>query len=549
MFSMVGQADDLIQEKLKLVTDIFGFDTGKTVSNHQQTNNFCQPHTVASAALDIKAFTEDDIDQIIEHLSVHKRAVIVNKAIPAAVDGFWAEVSTGLYLEIYVPFFDDHMAISGFVYLGKSSCLSENDLNSISFWNEVAQLIHLIEIKLRSYKLQENLFDTVLLLCEVVNAKQPFLISNLNTVYMWAHKIAVYLNLSQIDIQKLQFATLMHDLGKIYIVDSILNKKGKMSAEEYGIMKTIVPHSYEIASKLNMIYAIDDVPLIILNYQERIDGRGYPNGVKGNDIPLLSKILHMAKAMSAMLSNTLYRKAMPIDAIIKEIRANAGSQFDSAIAEAAISLLINKREKIGDYFSDIGNYTTLSITLVDGCILNIWGHIRKAQEYFLFRPMEIQEGFEHNQIKSAFLYLNHDDYILEFKAEIDSASQHEIKITKLISLNEEKSFSINWSIEGCIITHTHTVFDINIIVVGGDYLDFYIPTEKLTEPITSGVVQVNLSEEHVSYLTGVIIFQQQIRDKVYYKFEYSSLPDSERKQVFSSIFRKQIEMKRLIHSV
>lgn len=547
MFSTVEKADNLIQEKLQLVMDIFGFDTGKIVGSHHQIQNLYLTDSDTCISSKKIVFTEDDIDQIISHLSVNKRAVFVNKDIPSADDSFWTAVSTGLHHEIYVPFFDDHMSIAGFVFLGKSLSLSDNDVNSISFWNEIAQLIHLIEMKLQSCRFRENLFDTVLLLCEVVNAKQPFLISNLNTVYNWAHKIAAHLNLPQIDIQKLQLATLMHDLGKIYIVDSILNKKGKMTAEEYDIMKTIVPHSYEIANKLSMIYDIDDVPSIILNYQERIDGKGYPNGVIGDDIPLLSRILYIAKAMSAMLTNTLYRKAMPIDAIVKEIRANAGTQFDSEITEIAISLLLNKREQIGNYFSDIGNYITLSITLNDDCVLNIWGHIRKAQDGFVFRPMEAQESFEINQIKSAFLYLNHDDNILEFKAEIHAATKNEIKIARLISLNEEKSFSINWLIEGCIITTTQAEFDINIIVVGGDYLDFYIYIEKLTEPITSGVVHVTLSNEQLSKLPGVIIFQQEIKDKVYYRFEYSGLSDSERKQVFSSIFRKQIAEKRLIH--
>jgi len=145
--------------------------------------------------------------------------------------------------------------------------------------------------------------------------------------------IARKLNLMEKDIGELQLLGMLHDIGKIGIDDKILNKPGKLTEEEWIIMRTHPEVGYRIARASHQLARIADY---ILTHHERWDGKGYPRGLKGEDIPLLSRILSVADAYDAMTQDRVYRKAMSKRQAIEEIRQNAGSQFDPVIAEMFI---------------------------------------------------------------------------------------------------------------------------------------------------------------------------------------------------------------------
>lgn len=146
-------------------------------------------------------------------------------------------------------------------------------------------------------------------------------------------KVGRMLNLMEKDISELQLLGMLHDIGKIGIDDKILNKPGKLTEEEWVIMRTHPEIGYRIAKASHQLARISDY---ILTHHERWDGKGYPRGLKGEDIPLLSRILSVADAYDAMTEDRVYRKAMSKEQAIEEIRRNAGTQFDPAIARIFI---------------------------------------------------------------------------------------------------------------------------------------------------------------------------------------------------------------------
>jgi diguanylate cyclase (GGDEF)-like protein/PAS domain S-box-containing protein len=144
------------------------------------------------------------------------------------------------------------------------------------------------------------------------------------------------LGLSHDDIDRLKLFAYLHDIGKIGISDQILNKPAALNDEELILMKTHPEIGYRIA-----MASPDFAPIaeLILTHHERWDGTGYPNRIAGERIPLLSRILAVADAYDAMTEDRVYRKALPREVAMNEIRKNAGTQFDPYIAEVFLEII------------------------------------------------------------------------------------------------------------------------------------------------------------------------------------------------------------------
>ncbi|MCF7889525.1 MAG: PAS domain S-box protein [Victivallales bacterium] len=153
--------------------------------------------------------------------------------------------------------------------------------------------------------------------------------------------IAEEMNYNKDNIKKIEIAAKLHDIGKIYIPDEILNKPGKLSPDEYEIIKTHVDKGYYL---LKTILLPNNVPEIIRQHHERLDGSGYPKGIKKGLILPESSILAVADVVEAMISDRPYRRALSIDTAISEIKGNSGILYDERVVDACIKVL--KKENI-----------------------------------------------------------------------------------------------------------------------------------------------------------------------------------------------------------
>ena len=142
--------------------------------------------------------------------------------------------------------------------------------------------------------------------------------------------------LSDSQLSLLQLLCLLHDIGKIGIPMEILNKPGRLTSEEWAVLRSHAEKGFKIASSTDELKPLADM---ILHHHERWDGDGYPAGLSGDDIPVLSRIISIVDAYDAMVNDRCYRAAMSPEVAKQEIRENAGSQFDPYLAREFLSLL------------------------------------------------------------------------------------------------------------------------------------------------------------------------------------------------------------------
>lgn len=137
---------------------------------------------------------------------------------------------------------------------------------------------------------------------------------------------------------------LLHDIGKLAIPDSILLKPGKLTEEEWAIMKKHPEYAYTMLYPIRYLRPALDIPY---SHHERWDGKGYPRGLKGEEIPLAARIFAVVDAWDAMRSDRPYRKALPVDEALAEIQKGAGTQFDPKVVEVFLALIREEMAKSG----------------------------------------------------------------------------------------------------------------------------------------------------------------------------------------------------------
>ena len=155
-------------------------------------------------------------------------------------------------------------------------------------------------------------------------------------VAMFAVKIGETLGLDKTQLENLYWAALMHDIGKIIIPINILNKTGKLSDSEFDLIKKHPKIGFEIISKSE---TLKKIAKYVLFHHERWDGMGYPNKLKGNEIPLLSQIISVADSWHAMTSERPYKDKLNKEEAIKELIRNRGTQFSPNIVDTFIKIL------------------------------------------------------------------------------------------------------------------------------------------------------------------------------------------------------------------
>lgn len=169
-----------------------------------------------------------------------------------------------------------------------------------------------------------------------IDAKDPYTRGHSKRVAMYAAEIAKRQGLSTDEIQNIYYAGLLHDSGKISVPDAVLNKPGKLTTEE---RKLIQNHTVAGGKMLRQLSSIRGIRETALYHHERFDGKGYPEGLAGNQIPLYARIVGVADSYDAMSSNRVYRRHLNKDEIIEEIQKGSGTQFDPDIVKLMVDMI------------------------------------------------------------------------------------------------------------------------------------------------------------------------------------------------------------------
>mgnify|MGYP001560607575 CR=1 FL=1 len=174
---------------------------------------------------------------------------------------------------------------------------------------------------------------------DIIDAKHKYTKNHSERVAFLSEKIARVLELSEVEIEKIRNAAHLHDIGKVYIPYEVLDKPGHLSDQEVDVMRKHAIITMEI---LDTIEAFRDLSPIAGFHQERYDGKGYPDGLMGDDIPLGARILGVADSVDAMLSDRAYRNGIGVGNTIIQLQRCSGTQFDPVVANVAIGLLSDK---------------------------------------------------------------------------------------------------------------------------------------------------------------------------------------------------------------
>jgi HD-GYP domain-containing protein (c-di-GMP phosphodiesterase class II) len=178
---------------------------------------------------------------------------------------------------------------------------------------------------------------TVMLLVDVVEHDDDYTAEHSRSVVELARGVAQELEMDKYDLQELEFAALLHDVGKIAIPKQILHKPAALTESEFEVMKT---HTIEGQFMLDRIGGLlGRVGEIVRSCHERWDGKGYPDGLKGEEIPLAARIVFVCDAYNAMTTTRPYRTALPHEQAIAELVDNAGTQFDPEVVAAMVKVV------------------------------------------------------------------------------------------------------------------------------------------------------------------------------------------------------------------
>lgn len=192
------------------------------------------------------------------------------------------------------------------------------------------------ELKKNETKVEKLSLQAMLSLAQTIDAKDKYTKGHSTRVARYSKKLAMKLGLSEADQDTVYFMGLLHDIGKIGIPDSIINKPHKLTDEEFAVIKRHPEIGYDI---LKNIAEIPNIESGARWHHERMDGKGYPDGLKGNEIPRLVRIISVADAYDAMTSRRSYRDILPQSFIREELIAGKEKQFDSEVIDAMIELI------------------------------------------------------------------------------------------------------------------------------------------------------------------------------------------------------------------
>ena len=279
----------------------------------------------------------DDIEIAVEDVEdfIDGREIVVKKWNEALPPYLAKSAKNGIRLFIILPILIKQR-LAGIITLGslESSVPSNEDLE------QTKQLANQVAVALSNAQLIEELallnWGTLTALARAVDAKSPWTAGHSERVTEKALKVGQVLGLSKEDLENLHRGGLLHDIGKIGIPARILDKVGKLTDEEYAIIKS---HSRTGARILDPITAYLQVIPMVLQHHEHFDGTGYPDNLSGEEISLGSRILAVVDVFDALISDRPYRKGMELEKTLEIIKKESGKQFDPRVVQAFLETL------------------------------------------------------------------------------------------------------------------------------------------------------------------------------------------------------------------
>lgn len=194
-----------------------------------------------------------------------------------------------------------------------------------------------VRYSFRQYvELKKTHIETIQSLAAALDAKDPYTRGHSQRVADMARKVATAMELPEREVEAVHYAGLLHDIGKIGVQDDVLNKVGALSDEDWEKIRSHATIGAEIVQHVRFLHGVSDM---IRHHHEAYDGTGYPEGLKGEDIPIGARILAVCDAYDAMTTDRPYRNALAPNEAIAELKRNSGVQFDPQVVQAFLEVM------------------------------------------------------------------------------------------------------------------------------------------------------------------------------------------------------------------
>lgn len=509
-----------------------------SIRNHMAFNIFSiHDEQVAYNFSEMIDFTINK-DSLIFHM-YHQNEVIINKEeyMPAVKDAKY---------EIYIPMtFNDK--IIACIYLGSF----KNQIN-IDFCqlNELISKYAYALSKMANEKIMNNiLIKNAIFIHELFNEKSQFMVRHIYNVALWATEIAKRMNYSNEEIKKIYLAALMHDIGKIYIDKNVLNKEGKLTNEEYNEMQKHVEIGYNFSKDLFILDTNAEIPIWIYQHHEKWDGTGYPNQLKEEEITKEGRILKVADALDAILSERSYKEQKDFKEAILELKRCKGRDFDPEIADIAIEILKERLNYLNNKIEDVFLPAKIIIkTKEEDYYLD--GFLTNQYQKMTFDAVKPIKEIEKKDIVDIVLSVEKLNVIFEYIIKFEKVNEYKLKISEIVPKETDAAFGLLWVLYATlIIPSTKESKSIRITRISGNNIMFHLENEQPLEKDQLYIVVVQFDDGTKIPLTGKITYVIKMHEKVYYKFDFVGIQENYRDEVFRQIFRKQIYMKKMLSDI
>lgn len=459
---------------------------------------------------------------------------------------------TDMKQEIFIPLFSnlkDRLDIIGCLYLG--TYRTDINLNDVEFTDNILkrnlQIINgRFSLVYNQFKEKRSLLNTVHLLDNLVKIHEPYMINHNYNVANWAIIIAKSLDLNADEIERLYVAAILHDIGKLYIPQAILNKEGKLSDDEYNTMKHHSIYGERITRELLHMGEYDSkyISQVVKSHHERYDGTGYPDGLKGEAIPLESRIIALGDAVDAMLSQRIYKKPKPIEEVIADISRNRGRQFDPVIADIMIDKLVNVSLLLNEALNQPIIWGTLNIT-TSTTVYNLQGDLIAGENGYVFEPFHQgrMKEININDIFEMLFYVEKGKKIYEYEVKLDYTTEERFYLSELLIKPSCYYLDMIWDLNGNIHFGTESSASINITRISLDSLTFNLSEEHFNDIIMSGncLVDVFFEDGTIVSINGLVTKKFEIGDKYCCDYKYIRLPERIRSYVLRKMRIKTVQ--------
>ncbi|MGL5255627.1 MAG: HD domain-containing phosphohydrolase [Proteocatella sp.] len=406
----------------------------------------------------------------------------------------------------------------------------------------------------------EKLFYIIDVFTDMLSKRDKYMPYHMSNVAIWCNKIANNLEISEREHIVLHVSALVHDIGKMFIPEEIINKPSRLTEDEYNLIKEHPEKSGVILGAI--LYGMsffNEVPDIVRHHHEYFNGNGYPDGLEGEDIPYLSRILTLADGIDAMLSRRAYKEPMSVPEIVREISTKSGIQYDPIIAEAAIQAIEDSKAFVDINSMGHVNFiskASLSFFVKDYNTLKaIPGNlmVKNKEAMFIFdHEKYANEDIDVKKIyKPTIGFFGSNDFY-EFSCELLKITNKGIEIKNVNYIPTDTYFSM-YLLKPVQVISKNNNFDGDLIKFGGDTA---VVRFKNSEGIDikksiEDMVVLELDEE-IRLETGIDKIQCRMI-KLFYAaneytaiFKYLEISSVQRDSILRFLFRKQLEHRKQI---